>query len=332
MKALIIEKPGPADSFKFVEVDKPTIRSGHLLVQVKATSVNPIDVKVRRSPLPFSPEFPAVLHGDFAGVVVEKGDGVTGFEVGEKVYGCGGGIKGTEGGALAEFLLVDAELTSPMPKNLSFEEAATLPLVAITSWEALVDKLKVKVGDTLLVHGGLGGVGHVAAQLGRALGAIVHTTVSSDADAETSKQYGSQYPINRKTTTIAEYVSKYTDDKGFDFIFDTVGGENLDNSFEATRLGGSLACIATGGNHDLTKMYVRGQSLHSVLMLIPLMTGEGRAAFGKLLFEIKNLVEDGKLKPLVHSEIFDWKDISKAHELLESGKQKGKIAVRVGRC
>ena len=125
-------------------------------------------------------------------------------------------------------------------------------------------------------------------------------------------------------------LNQYTAGRGFDCIFDTVGGPNLESSFQAAKYNGSVACIATGGNHDLTLMYARGISLHSVLMLIPLFTGLHREHYGRILFEIKKLVEEGKVKPLVHSEVFDWTQISKAHALLESGKNKGKIAVKVG--
>lgn len=329
MKAMIMTEPGPAENFKFQEVEKPILRAGHLLVEVRATSVNPIDTKVRGKLLPFSPQYPAILHVDFSGVVKEVSSDVAGFKVGDSVYGVGGGIKGTIGGALAQFLLVDAQLVALMPNNLSFAEAAALPLVSITSWEALLDKLKVTSGETLLVHGGLGGVGHIAAQLGKHIGAIVHTTVSSVEDEELSKKLGADYAINYKTTSVEEYVKTYTANRGFDFVFDTVGGNNLEKSFQATRLNGSIACIATGGSHDLTRMYSRGLSLHSILTLIPLMTGIGRDHYGKILFEIKKLVESGKIKPLLHDKIFNWKDVSLAHKLLESGGQKGKIVVMV---
>ncbi len=187
MNSMIIRKAGPAENFELMEVEKPVLCAGHLLIEMRATSVNPIDTKVRGKQLPFSPDYPAILHVDFAGIVVEVSSDVPYFKVGDYVYGAGGGIKGTLGGALAQYLLVDAHLAAPMPENLSFIEAATLPLVSITAWEALVDKLLVRPGNTLLIHGGLGGVGHIAAQLGKHLGAIVHTTISNDEDIETSK-------------------------------------------------------------------------------------------------------------------------------------------------
>jgi NADPH2:quinone reductase len=200
-----------------------------------------------------------------------------------------------------------------------------LPLVSITAWEALLDKLKISSGQTLLIHGGLGGVGHIAAQLGKHFGAIVHTTVSNDSDAELSKKFGADYTINYKSTSLTEYVETFTANRGFDFVFDTVGGNNLEKSFQATRLNGSVACIATGGNHDLTLMYSKGLSLHSVLMLIPLITGIGRDLYGKILFEIKKLVELGKIKPLIHKEIFNWKQVSLAHRLVEIKSKKEKL-------
>ncbi len=329
MQAMIIPEPGPAENFQLQTVEKPQVRSRHVLIEVRATSVNPIDIKIRAKKLPFSPDYPAILHVDFSGIVAEVPSDVSEFKVGDYVYGAGGGIKGTIGGALAQYLLVDVRLVSLMPENLSFAEAASLPLVSITAWEALFDKLKIASGQTLLVHGGLGGVGNIAAQLGKHVGAIVHTTISNNEDAELSKKLGADYTINYKTSLPEEYIEKFTANKGFDFVFDTVGGNNLEKSFQATKLNGSVACIVTGGNHDLTLMYSKGLSLHSVLMLIPLMTGIGRDHYGKILFEIKKLVEAGKIQPLIHKEIFNWKQVSLAHKLVESKEHKGKVVMRI---
>ena len=329
MEAMVLSEPGPAENFELKQVEKPQLRSHHLLIEVRATSVNPIDVKIRAKTLPFSQEYPAILHVDFAGIVAEVPPDVSNFKVGDSVYGLGGGIKGMIGGALAQYLLVDAQLVSLMPTNLSFAEAAALPLVSITAWEALFDKLKIASGQTLLIHAGLGGVGHLAAQLGKHAGAVVHTTISNDEDAELSRTLGADYTINYKTTSVEEYIEKFTCNKGFDFVFDTVGGSNLEKSFQAARLNGSVASIATGGSHDLTLMYSKGLSLHSVLMLIPLITGIGRDHYGRILFEIKKLVESGKIKPLIDKKIFNWKQVSLAHKLLESKEHKGKIVLLV---
>jgi NADPH:quinone reductase len=327
MRAMIMKQPGPAENFELKEVEKPKILSGHILVAVKATSVNPVDTKVRGGPFPFAPEFPAILHIDFSGIVAEVPPDEIRFKVGDKVYGVGGGIKGMHGGALAEYLLIDADLAAPMPSHLSFAEAATLPLVSITSWEALVDKLEVQPNDKLLIHGGLGGVGHIAAQLGKSLGAVVYTTVSKDEDMELSKTFGAHYVINYKIMKPSEYVASYTDNQGFDAIFDTVGGANIELSFQAAKYNGSIASIQTKGSYDLNLMYAKGLSLHSVLMLIPLFTGKDRAHFGDILREVKKLVEEGKIKPLLHPKIFNWKEVAEAHKLVESKQQKGKVAI-----
>lgn len=329
MKAMIINEPGPAENFQFQETDKPQLRPGHLLIEVKATSINPIDIKIRSKSLPFSPKFPAILHVDFAGVVAEVPSDISKFKVGDEVYGVGGGIKGTLGGALAQYLLVDAQLVALKPTNLSFAEAASLPLVSITAWEALFDKLGLKSGQSLLVHGGVGGVGHIAAQLGKYAGAVVHTTVSNEADAELSKKFGADYTINYKNMTPESYMEKFTANRGFDCIFDTVGGPNLEKSFQAAKLNGAVACISSGGSHDLTLMYTKGLSLHSVLMLIPLITGIGRDHYGDILFEIKKLVETGRIKPLIHKEIFSWKQVAMAHKLVENGEQTGKVVLTI---
>lgn len=327
MQAMIIAQPGPAENFQLQEVDKPALRPGHVLVAVRASSVNPIDTKIRAAKLPVSPEYPAILHIDFSGVIAEVPSDVTKFKVGDHVYGVGGGIKGMPGGALAEYLLVDAQLVSLMPNNISFAEAATLPLVSITAWEALFDKLRIQAGQSLLVHGGVGGVGHIAAQLGKYVGAIVHTTVSSEEDAALSKKFGADYTIHYKQVSPEAYMQQFTANQGFDAVFDTVGGDNLEKSFQVAKLNGAVACILAKGNHDLTLMYSRALSLHCVSMLIPLMTGIGRNHYGNILFEIKKMVEAGKLKPLVHKEIFNWKQVAQTHKLLENKAHKGKIAL-----
>lgn len=327
MQAMILDAPGPADNFQLREVEKPQLRPGHVLVEMRATSVNPIDIKVRSKQLPVSPAYPAVLHGDFAGVISDVAPDVSKFKKGDKVYGMGGGIKGTIGGALAQYLLVDAQLASLMPTNLSFAEAASLPLVSITAWEALFDKMMIKSGQRLLVHGGVGGVGHIAAQMGKSAGAVVYTTVSNEDDAALSKKYGADHTINYKTTSPEAYIEKYTSGKGFDLVFDTVGGPNLEISFLAAKQNGAVACIQSGGTHDLTLMHSKGLSLHSVLMLIPLMTGVGRDHYGKILSEVKKLVEAGKIKPLVHKQIFNWKQVSSAHKLVEKNEQTGKVTL-----
>ncbi|MDT3498994.1 alcohol dehydrogenase catalytic domain-containing protein, partial [Bacillus toyonensis] len=154
MKAQIIHSFGDSSVFQLEEVPKPKLLPGHVLIHVKATSVNPIDTKMRSGAVAsVAPEFPAILHGDVAGIVIEVGEGVSKFKAGDEVYGCAGGFKGTTSGALAEFMLADARLIAHKPKNITMEEAAALPLVAITAWESLFDRAHIKPGQNVLIHG-----------------------------------------------------------------------------------------------------------------------------------------------------------------------------------
>ena len=206
MKAQVIRSFGDTSVFQLEEIPVPTILPGHVLIQVKATSVNPIDTKVRSGAVPaVSPAFPAVLHGDVAGIVSEVGEGVTEFKLGDEVYGCAGGFKDT-GGALAQYMLADARLIAHKPKNISMEEAAAIPLVAITAWEALFDRAKIKAGDEILIHGATGGVGHVAIQLAKWAGAKVYTTASTPEKLQIARDLGADVAINYKETSVQDYV------------------------------------------------------------------------------------------------------------------------------
>ena len=177
MNAYRTQTYGPEARFEPAEIPVPELSSGQILIAVKATSLNPVDNKLLRHELGFNPELPAVLHGDVAGVVSAVGPNVDDFSVGDEVYACAGGFIGSPG-ALAEFMPADARLVARKPNSLNFAEAAALPLVVITAWESLFDRAKIQPDEHVLIHGGVGGVGHVAVQLANAKGARVATTVS----------------------------------------------------------------------------------------------------------------------------------------------------------
>ena len=181
MEAMVIRQFGEPGVFEKADVARPQIYPGQVLIKVAATSVNPVDCKIRQGKLAaIAPDFPAVLHGDVAGTIEEVGENVDGFNVGDEVYACAGGVKGL-GGALAEYILADARLVALKPKHLDFNKAAALPLVAITAWTALIDKAQVQAGQRVLIHGATGGVGHIGMQLAKARGAEVYATCSSDS-------------------------------------------------------------------------------------------------------------------------------------------------------
>ena len=327
MKAMVIRQFGAADVFAVAEQPRPKVRAGHVLIRVRSSSINPIDVKVRSGVVPaIAPAFPAILHGDVAGIVEAVGPGVDRFSPGDEVYACAGGFK-NYGGALAEFMLADADFVAAKPATLDFAESAALPLVAITAWEALVDRGNIRPGEKVLVHAGAGGVGHIAIQIAKTCGAKVYTTVSSEEKGLLVGSLGADVAIRYKQKTVEEYVKEHTGGTGFDVVFDTVGGANLAASFQAVAAGGRVVCIAARGTHDLTTAHSKGLSLHTVFMLLPMLTGRGRAHHGKILRRVAGLVDDGRIRPFLDPEIFPFSRAADAHRKLESGKAVGKIAL-----
>jgi NADPH2:quinone reductase len=327
MKAMVIRNFGSHDVFEIADIDKPTQEAGDILIKVASSSVNPVDTKIRSGVVAaVAPDFPGVLHGDVAGVVEDVGEGVTSFKPGDEVYACAGGIKGL-GGALAEYMLADADLVAPKPKNLSMTEAGVLPLVTITAWNAIVDRANVRSGQKVLVHGGTGGVGHIGVQLAKQVGAEVYTTVSSEEKETAAKELGADHVIRYKDTSVVDYVKEHTGGKGFDVVFDTVGTDTMDRSFEAAADNGTVVTIAARSTHDLSPLHGKGLTLHVVFMLLPLLRGRARATHGEILRKAAILIEDGKLRPLVDQETFSFENVGKAHARLEAGEAMGKIAL-----
>ncbi len=323
MKAMIIKEIGSSDVFQLVEKAKPTLKSGHMVVEVKATSVNPLDTMLRSIDLPWSANLPEILHGDVAGIVVEVSEDVTNFNLGDEVYGMAGGINGVDG-ALAEFMLVDARLMAQKPKTLTMKQAAALPLVAITSYEALVHKMNVQAGDNVLIHGATGGVGHIAVQLAKVLGATV-TATHSTANAELAKTVGADNLVDFSTEAVADYVQAHTGGTGFDKIFDTVAGDNIQKSFEAAKFNGHVATILPIEN--VLQVALKSLSFHSILMLIPLCHGINHASHGRILTEIAALVDAGKITPIIDDSNYSIWEVAQAHAHLESGKAVGKVTL-----
>jgi len=329
MKAQIINKFGDPSVFELTELPYPKLIPGHVVIKVFATSVNQIDCKIRSGLVhAITPDFPAVLQGDVAGIVEAVAEDVKNFKIGDEVYGCVGGLKGSNG-ALAEFMLADAKLLAKKPSTLSMLEAAALPLVSITAWEALFTKAKLNSSKSILIHGGVGGVGHIGVQLAKWCGAKVFTTVVKPDDFGLAISLGADEVINAKEETVANYVERLTRNQGFDIVFDTVGGPNLDNSLLAAASNGAVVTTAARSTHDLTPMHNKALSLHVVFMLLPILTHIGREAHGKILTEIAQIVEEGKLKPLIDPHRFTLETVPDAHRLLESGQAKGKVVVTI---
>lgn len=330
MKAMLLEQYGPEPVFAERDRPMPEPGPGEVLVKVAGTSLNPIDNKIATlgRALAFAPDAPAVLGMDVSGTVAGVGEGVTRWREGDPVYGCAGGVKGIPG-ALAEYMVADQRFLAAPPECMDLAQAAALPLVSITAWLALFNKGGLRRGERLLVHGGAGGVGHMAVQLGVHAGAEVHATVSSDDKAAVVEALGG-IPIDYRETPVAEYVAERTGGEGFDLVFDTVGGPVLDGSFEAARIEGRVVSTVTRSTHDLGLMHAKSLSLHVVFMLLPLITGKGRGLHGRILADVAGLVDDDALAVLLDERGFDFREIAEAHRHWQRGEAMGKIAVTVG--
>jgi len=325
MKAVVLENHGT--EFRVAQIARPAAAEGQVLVRVKASGVNPLDTKIRagaaahaRHPLP------AILGIDLAGVVEEVGAGVTGFRRGDEVYGMTGGVGGVQG-SLAEFAAVDARLLAIKPSHLSMREAAALPLIFITAWEGLVDRVGIRAGQKVLVLGGGGGVGHVAVQIAKSFGADVYA-VDGARKADYIKSLAAT-PIDYATETVEDYVAKYTQGRGFDVVYDTIGGAGLDTAFKAVaRFGHVVSCLGWG-THALAPLSFKAATYSGVFTLIPLLTGEGREHHGDIMREATRLAENGQLMPRLDGRSFALENVMAAHELIEGGKVDGKLVVDI---
>ncbi|WP_019508268.1 zinc-dependent alcohol dehydrogenase family protein [Pleurocapsa sp. PCC 7319] len=327
MKAMLVKAYGENAEFEPAEIEKPQVKAGHVLVKIAASSVNTVDTMIRKmgKELPLSPDTPAILGMDFAGTVEAVGEGVSTYSIGDEVYGCAGGLADLPG-TLADNIVADANLIAHKPKTLSMLEAAALPLVAITAYEGLT-RAGIKQGQKVLVHGGSGGVGHVALQLAKHFGADVYSTGGGDKQLALIEQLGAT-GINYKTESVEEYVSKHTGGTGFDLVFDSVGGANMVNSFEAAALNGQVASTVSMCELDLTLAHFKGLSLHVVFMLIPMLHNFKREQHGSILRSIAQIVESDGLKPVLDEEYYSLEQAGQAHARLESGQAMGKVVIK----
>ncbi|WP_060477388.1 zinc-binding dehydrogenase [Pseudomonas monteilii] len=328
MQAIVINQHGQSDVFEEIETPSPSARPGHVVIDVMATSVNPIDTKIRSgSEGTVGLTFPAILHMDVAGIISSVGEGVNQFQVGDEVYGCVGGIVGIPG-ALAEQVEADARLIAFKPASLDFADAASLPLVAITAWEALIDRASIQPDDAVLVHGGTGGVGHIGIQLAKLMGARVTTTISTVQKAEIARSLGADEVAFYREESPEEYTSRITNGSGFHTVFDTLGGAVLTNSLKAAKLKGHVISIIGYDTYDLTDMHFKALRLDLVFMAVSIIHDLDRIHHGKILTKLSSLVDRGLVKPLIDERHpFTAEGVKAAHARLESGEAIGKIVI-----
>ncbi len=312
---------------RVVTVPRPTAKAGEVLVRIHASGINPLDAKIHAGAAPHAKQpLPAILGLDLAGTVEAVGEGVARFRPDDEVYGMTGGVGGHQG-SLAGFAAIDADLLAIKPANLSMREAAGLPLVIITAWEGLVDRAAVKAGQTVLVHGGAGGVGHVAIQIARAFGATVFATGSAGSQA-LIERLGAQF-IDYRAEQVADYVLRLTNGEGFDLVYDTVGGATLDASFGAVRRFGHVMSCLGRGQYDLGPLSFKAASYSGVFTLLPLLTGEGRRHHGEILEQATRLIEGGKLAPRMDERRFTLATVDEAYRIQREGEARGRLVVEI---
>lgn len=316
MRAMVTPQFGGPDLFEERDVQRPQAGPGEVQVRVVAAGTNPVDATLRASGLSMGIEPPVVLGADISGLVEEVGPGVTDLSPGDEVYYTPEVFGPRSNGSYAEYHVAKADIVAKKPASLSHEEAAAVPLAGGTAYEAIVRRLAVRIGETVLIHGGAGGVGSFAVQIAKAAGARVLAT-AGPYNQEILRELGADVAIDYSSQDVTEVVLDDTGGVGVNAVFDTVGGGTIVESIPATKPFGRLATIL-GAQGDLTPLYQKNQILYGVFL-----TRE-RAR----LEEMSTLIERGQVRPLV-VEVLPLEEVGKAHERLDSGHGRGKVVLKV---
>ncbi|MGX9674150.1 NADP-dependent oxidoreductase [Mycobacterium sp. HM-7] len=332
MKAFALTRYGKKNNVSVMERAVPDLRDDDVLIQIHATSVNPLDLKIRNGELkPLLPyKLPVVLGNDLAGVVVKTGPRVRRFAVGDAVY-----AKPNQDriGTFAEYLAVNEDDVARIPKTVTMNEAAALPLVGLTAWQALVDKAHLRPGQKVLIHAGSGGLGTIAIQLAKHLGATVATTTSTK-NVEWVKALGADIVIDYKTKDFAAELSDY------DVVLDTQGGVTLEKSLSVVKPGGAVISVAgppdpgfarefganwllVQGMRALSFSVRRKAKRRSVNYSFLFMT-----ANGDQLQDLAALVDDGVIRPVI-DRLFPFDATLDALAYVENGRATGKVVITV---
>ncbi len=308
MKAVILNEYGGPEALKYQDTPKPEPTNDEILVRVIAAAVNPVDTYVRQGMFAKRgiDNRPLIIGYDIAGVVEKTGADAKRFKAGDQVY-CY--LSVPRGGGYAEFAVAKESETAPKPKNINFAEAAAVPLAATTAWQALIDTAKIDKGQTVLIHGGSGGVGSFAIQIAKARGAKVIATAST-AHQELLKQLGVDQAIDYTTTKFEDVV------KDVDVVLNCVRADALGRSYGVVKKGGIIVSITDEPDqNECAKRGIRG-------------TRMGAHPDSKVLEELTKLIEAGKMKPIV-SQTLPLAEASKAHEQVETHHTLGKIVLIV---
>jgi len=310
MKAAQINNYGHADAVKVQEAAKPVAGNGQVLVEVHASSINPFDSMVRegflKDTIPLN--FPVTLGGDISGIITEIGEGVSDFKIGDKVYGQANVVGGASG-AFAEFASTKSSQVGKMPANLSYTDSAAIVMTGLSAYQVIYEHMNLQAGQTILIHGGAGGIGSVAIQMARHLGVRVIATASGEGIAF-AKDLGADEVIDYKLQKFEDLVT------GVDAVFDTVGGETYDKSFGVMKMGGVIVSMTAQPNKELSEKFGVSaiyQSTHTST---------------EQLDKLAKLINEGIVTVRV-DKVFALDQIKQAFEARESGSVKGKLAIKI---
>ena len=319
MKAVVLTRFGGPDAFEIQTLPVPAVGSRQVRVRVHATAINPLDYQIRRGDYADYVPLPTVIGHDVSGVVEAIGSDVTEFARGDEVYYTPKIFGGA--GSYAEVHVADVDLVGRKPRNLSHVEAASLTLVGGTVWEAFVSRAGLRVGETILIHGGAGGVGTIAIQVAKAIGARVITTALAN-DHDFVRALGADDVIDFSTTDYVDAVGALTGGRGVDVVFDTIGGDTLTRSpLVLAQFGRVVSLVDIAAPQNLIEAWGRNASYHFVF------TRQNR---GKL-DELTNLVERDLVRPVIGA-VLPFERLAEGHEVLETGSRRGlrgKVAIDI---
>jgi NADPH2:quinone reductase len=331
MKAIVMSTAGGVDTLQLQEIPEPQLSGqSQIKVRIHAAGVNPLDTKIRSRGVFFDNGLPAVLGCDGAGVVMQVGEAVTQFKAGDKVWFCHGGL-GREQGNYAEVTVIEASEVCAMPRNLDYLHAAAGPLVLLTAWEALFDRAQLSSGQSVLIHAGAGGVGHVAIQLAKQRGARVATTVGSADKAEFVRALGADLVINYREQNLVAAINDWTQGQGVDVAFDTVGPQVFKASIPAVaHYGALITLLDPGADVDWKEARTRNLRIGFELMLTPMLRAlpQARAHQIDILKSCKRMIENNQLHLHV-AQVLPLAQAGQAHSLIETGRTQGKIVLQI---
>jgi NADPH2:quinone reductase len=324
MKVMQAMRYGGPEVLEAGEAPMPQPGEYDLLVEVKACGLNPVDTKIRRGYIAPDRPCPLVLGFDVSGVVAGFGSSVDGFKVGDEVYASPNLMRP---GANAQFVCVDSRTAVPKPRTLDHVHAAAMPLALLTAWEALYDRCRIRAGQTVLIHAGGGGVGHLAIQLAKLRGCRVLTTASSVESIALAERCGADVIINHKSQDVLARVKELTHNVGCPVVFDTVGDKVFDLSLQCVALNGQVVTIlGSDSSRVAPELFRKNATLHYEFMGVPTIHNVNPEHQGDILRQAGALVDDGKLKPHV-SRVFKLSELVEAHQAQESGRTVGKMVL-----